>query len=91
LRPQRVDGNGKITHSATWIIRDGEYQQATGCGEYERAEAENQFQKFLETKAPEDITSYVYFLTAKAPNFPIKIGITTAVAGRFHQIQCALP
>lgn len=41
LRPERRDACGRVSHHATWIIRDGAKQHRTGCtaGEIERAEA----------------------------------------------------
>lgn len=31
-RSARYDATGKLTHNATWIIKDGDHQAPTGCG-----------------------------------------------------------
>ncbi|NKJ73391.1 tyrosine-type recombinase/integrase [Rhizobium leguminosarum bv. viciae] len=40
LRRTRYDGTGRVTHWATWIIKDGARQTPTGCGRDDFAAAE---------------------------------------------------
>src|ERR1039457_4313770 len=41
---------GKLTHQATWIIRDGKGYHATGCAQREVAAAEPALKDYIATK-----------------------------------------
>ena len=47
LRPARYRA-GKLTHKATWVIRDGAGYYATGCAEREVAAAEQVLKDYLQ-------------------------------------------
>lgn len=89
LRPARKYGQGQVT-PPTWWIRDGSVCVSTGFREHEKGQAETVFADYLAGRK-EDKTYYVYFISAKSPDFPIKIGISTTHAMRFAQIQSSLP
>lgn len=50
LRAARYDGTGAFTHQATWRIRDGRKDIATGCAEGQIAAAEQRLTEYLSTK-----------------------------------------
>ena len=50
LRPARRDSAGKLTHRATWVIRDGTSYHATGCAEREVAKAEQALKDYIALK-----------------------------------------
>lgn len=50
LRPERRDRSGKITHRATWRIRDGQRDIGTGCAASEVADAERRLAHYISTK-----------------------------------------
>jgi integrase len=50
LRAARYDGNGTLTHRATWVIRDGAGYHATGCLELEVAKAEQALKNYIAMK-----------------------------------------
>jgi integrase len=50
LRRERRDHSGKITHHATWRIRDGDRDLSTGCLESNFAGAERKLQEYLAAK-----------------------------------------
>lgn len=50
LRPERRDSGGRVTHQATWRIRDGARDVGTGCGKQSLAEAEQQLRAYLASK-----------------------------------------
>lgn len=50
LRAPRRDASGRVTHQATWRIRDGKYDVATGCLEREVAAAERKLEEYLSSK-----------------------------------------
>ncbi|MGX1420112.1 integrase [Bradyrhizobium elkanii] len=50
LRPARRDASGRITHRATWIIRDGTKYRGTGCLEHEVAKAERALKTYITGK-----------------------------------------
>lgn len=50
LRKARRDANGRITHPAAWIVRDGDYQQGTGCLQGDRDGAEQALRDYIATK-----------------------------------------
>jgi len=37
LRRERRDIRGRVTHPAVYVIRDGKYQESTGCGRDDRS------------------------------------------------------
>lgn len=90
LQPARRDRYGAVVEVPVWVIRDGTIKRSTGCVENQRGLAEVALVDYARGRAP-DKTYYVYFLSAKSENFPVKIGITEARAGRFRTIQNALP
>lgn len=90
LQPARRDEYGQIRETAVWVIRDGTIKRSTGCAENQRDLADVALADYARGRAP-DKTYYVYFLSAKSENFPVKIGITESRAGRFRSIQGALP
>jgi len=49
LRPARYEA-GKLTHAATWIIRDGAKYQGTGCLEHEIGKAEQALKDYIAGK-----------------------------------------
>ena len=50
LRPARRDASNRVTHQATWIIRDRSFQGATGCGHDDLAGAERQLAEYIAGK-----------------------------------------
>jgi hypothetical protein len=50
LRRERRDKEGRITHPAVYVIRDGGHQQSTGCGRDDRGEAERELEAYLNRK-----------------------------------------
>jgi hypothetical protein len=90
LQPARRDQYGAVLEAPVWVIRDGSIKRSTGCAENQRELAEVALADYARGRAP-DKTYYVYFLSAKSENFPVKIGITETRAGRFRSIQSALP
>ena len=50
LRRERRDANGRISHVATWVIRDGEHQEGTGHGVDDRRGAERALAAYLTRK-----------------------------------------
>ncbi len=50
LRKPQYDKRGKLTHSAVWLIKDGEYRESTGCGEADREGAERALAEYIGRK-----------------------------------------
>lgn len=50
LRKARRDRRGRITHPAVYVIRDGRFQESTGCGRDDRDGAERQLEIYLNSK-----------------------------------------
>ncbi len=50
LRPQRRDRHGKVTHQATWRIRDGDRDIGTGCAKSGLAAAEQKLRDYISSK-----------------------------------------
>jgi integrase len=50
LRPARRDKRGRVTHQASWRIRDGSTDVATGCLEGEVAAAERKLKDYIDAK-----------------------------------------
>jgi integrase len=50
LRKARRDKQGRVTHPATWLIRDGERQLGTGCGAGDRDGAEKALAAYITDK-----------------------------------------
>ena len=72
-----------------WFILDTpNIQRGTGCKIVEREEAENLLFKYIEENGR---NHYVYFVTADAPDFPVKIGISLKFRQRINDLQTALP
>lgn len=49
-RRARRDAQGRVTHPAVWIIRDGSHQESTGCGAADRGGAEIQLAAYITRK-----------------------------------------
>jgi integrase len=49
-RSARRDASGRVTHTAAWIIRDGPYQESTGCSIDDRAGAERALAAYIARK-----------------------------------------
>jgi hypothetical protein len=64
LRKARRDRAGRITHPAVYVIRDGEYQESTGCG-HETVSA-------LKESSSSTSTASTPRRRRKAPVIPIK-------------------
>lgn len=47
LEPERRDAKGRVTHVATWVIRDGAEKHRTGCGEADIVGAQKQLADYL--------------------------------------------
>lgn len=91
LRPERNRG-ARGVESAVWLIRDDGKEFSTRCGECDRLGAEAALFTYIKNCSPSaKLGTYIYFLTAKAEGFPIKIGITTNRFSRFSAIQTSLP
>ncbi|ANM16930.1 integrase family protein [Rhizobium sp. N541] len=56
LRKARRDKDGRITHQAVWIIKDGDTQRSTGCGVDDRKGAEVELHNYLVGKHADDPT-----------------------------------
>src|SRR5262249_56985706 len=50
LKPTRRDKSGKITHQATWIIRDNGRDVSTGCVADEIEAAERKLEDYIASK-----------------------------------------
>ena len=50
LKPERRAGDGRVSHRATWIIRDNGHDVSTGCGASEIGAAEQKLKKYLADK-----------------------------------------
>ena len=50
LRPERRNRDGKLTHQATWRIRDGDRDIGTGCAKPDLAGAEQKLVNYLAAK-----------------------------------------
>jgi integrase len=74
LREARRDSRGKITRPAVWIIRDGDYQESTKCGEDDRAGAERQLETYLNRKHTQAVTE------SKGSRDPDQIAIADVLA-----------
>lgn len=92
--------------ASTWIIRDGARQVYLGLAADRRAEAETEFQNYVNGAhdgRPDNLTpesayllrrtrpGSIYFVSCDRPLFPIKIGFAGTVAERRQTLQTALP
>jgi len=59
-RLPRRDKSGKITHQATWIIRDNGRDVGTGCAADEIAAAERKLEEYIASKYTPKATSAAY-------------------------------
>ena len=59
LRPARHDADGRLTHTATWIIKDGGRQFHTGCSTGDDRGAERALADYLAQKHAAGITTGV--------------------------------
>jgi integrase len=50
LRNARRDKDGRVTHAAVWVVRDGKYQESTGSGRSDRVGAERKLESYLNRK-----------------------------------------
>ena len=90
LQPAHYDIRGRLAENATWVILDRGLKKRTGCIETDRAGAEMALTDYLLRK-PSKKFYYIYFLTAKRDDFPVKIGITENRFDRFAALQTSLP
>lgn len=90
LDPPRRSPDGKTMRPRVWSIRDGTVKKSTGFAEDRLLDAELALADYV-AKKPSGRSYFVYFLTAKAPEFPIKIGITESRLTRFGALQGAMP
>src|SRR5205807_4039651 len=76
-----------------WNIRDGRHEIGTALVEGQRIEAEAELQQYIVDNigVSEETPVYIYAVSAKADNFPIKIGVTKDHRGRFGSLQNSLP
>lgn len=81
-----------------WVIRDGKVFLSTGCAGWKGAQ--ERFDKYMAGREPEErarpaaapIDGFIYFVTAEAPSFPIKIGFTEKANGlRIKALQTGCP
>ncbi|WP_457299143.1 GIY-YIG nuclease family protein [Phyllobacterium sp. P5_D12] len=63
---------------------------STGCGAEERPQAELALSEYINNGVAE-VQYFIYFVSAAAPGFPVKIGISQDRVARFFQLQNALP
>lgn len=49
-RKAQYDRDGKLTHAAVWIIKDGRHRESTGCAEHDTSGAERSLEKYLSRK-----------------------------------------
>lgn len=92
LRKQRVNKLGRMTHPESWIIIDRNRQISTGYAEDQRVDAESLLLKYIQDHpSPKDKTTYIYFITADQPDFPVKIGKSETCKMRFSSLQVSLP
>jgi integrase len=50
LRNAQYDRDGRFTHAAVWIIKDGKYRESTGCGADDRRQAEAALASYIGRK-----------------------------------------
>jgi hypothetical protein len=50
LRNAQYSRDGKVTHAAAWIIKDGKYRESTGCGADDRRRAEAALASYIGRK-----------------------------------------
>ena len=50
LRNAQYGRDGKLTHVAVWIIKDGKYRESTGCGANDRRRAEAALASYIGRK-----------------------------------------
>ena len=67
LHPERRDEAGRITHAATWHIKDGGFRQSTKCAQHNLAGAERALQQYLDRK---------HQVAAKHERDPAQIALT---------------
>jgi hypothetical protein len=54
LRKAQHDGDGKFTHAAVWIIKDGRYRESTGCSEADGRSAADALTEYITRKHLDD-------------------------------------
>lgn len=80
----------KGSEPGVWVIRDGRRMVSTRCAEHEKAKAEIILADYLANRL-EIPTYFIYFVSAKAEAFPIKIGISRDCSVRTASLQTSLP
>lgn len=90
FRPDRHHSTRGNLEPGKWMIRDGQKMVSTGFGEDQRAQAETALHDYVAKTTPQK-SYFVYFISAAAADFPIKIGISQSRHIRFASLQNALP
>jgi hypothetical protein len=90
FRRERIHSTRGTKEPGVWIIRDGAKFISTGFGEGQEPQAQTALAEYVARGLPH-AQFFIYFLSAKAPGFPIKIGISTQHQARFISLQTALP
>jgi len=90
FRPDRIHPTKGNHEPGRWIIRDGQKFISTGFGEGEEPQAQTALSEYI-SKSHKSEQFFVYFISAKAVGFPIKIGISKDRHLRFMSLQTALP
>ena len=78
LRKPRRDKSGIITHSAVWIIRDGEHRKSTGCRPDDRESAEQQLKDYIADKQIKTAT--------RGKRHPAAIPVADVIALYLHDL-----
>lgn len=97
----RKPGTGE-SRKTTWVIRHQFRQINTGFLEHEQDKAQAALEAYSKAvgqpyttyEAPRrafETDGVIYFVTARYPNFPIKIGFSVQTKPRLAALQCALP
>ncbi len=87
---------GSRKNSPTWVIRDAGKMIYTGAVADDEGKAKAALTEHLRVHhpappRPRRTPDIVYFITCDAPDFPIKIGISSRVEWRMHKMQTGLP
>lgn len=94
-KPPRLYLRTRADGGSNYIILDNGRQIATGCGAAERARAEAELHRYLcsgRSDASRNALGIIYFLTANAPDYPVKIGFTLGLGHiRMRSLQTACP
>jgi hypothetical protein len=75
VRARKDKRTGKITHRATWVIRDADAQTRTGCGKDERQKAELKLHEYNVEKYRQKALNLARKQT-KGTSLPFPLGIS---------------